>query len=95
MTHLFHSVVFALLFVAGASTVFENRPDSWVRSTLAGVSFGIGLWLVAAGVITPMWLRAVGIPTVVLHLPLIGLLAHGIWGVVLGYVHVGLGGRFG
>ena len=46
-------------------------------------------------VITPMWLRAVGIPTVVLHLPLIGLLAHGIWGVVLGYVHVGLGGRFG
>ena len=95
ITHLFHSVVFALLFVAGASTsAFEERISGPLRSVLAGLSFGAVLWLIAAGVVMPLWLRAVGVPTALPNLPAIGLVAHGVWGVTLGYVYVISGGRF-
>ena len=95
ITHLFHSVVFALLFVAGASTsAFEERISGPLRSVLAGLSFGAVLWLIAAGVVMPLWLRAVGVPTALPNLPAIGLVAHGVWGVTLGYVYVTSGGRF-
>jgi len=95
ITHLFHSVVFALLFVAGASaSVFEDRVGGPLWSTLAGLSLGAALWLVAAGVVMPLWLRAVGVSAALPNLPATGLVAHAVWGVTLGYVYSASGGRF-
>ncbi|TKX84262.1 hypothetical protein EXE43_19880 [Halorubrum sp. SS5] len=95
VTHLFHSVVFALLFVAGASRSglarFAGRP---LGASVAGLAWGVTLWLAAAGVVMPVWLRAVGVPATLPNLPRIGLLGHGLWGVTLGLGYVLLGGEF-
>ncbi|GAA0510667.1 hypothetical protein SAMN04488066_10989 [Halorubrum aquaticum] len=95
VTHQFHSVVFALLFVAGASSSrLRDRIDRPIHAAVAGASWGVVLWLVAAGVLMPLWLRAVGIPAPLPNLPPIGLLTHGVWGASLGVGYVALGGRF-
>ncbi|MUW13662.1 histidine kinase [Halorubrum sp. CBA1125] len=85
ITHLFHSVVFGLLFAAGSATPRARRVASGaVGSGLLGVGWGIALWLVAAGLLMPVWLRLLGIPAPVPNLTLTGLLAHALWGAVLG-----------
>ena len=95
VTHLFHSVVFALLFVAGASTPsVRKRVGRPVGAAAVGLAWGVVLWLVAAGVVMPVWLRAVGIIASLPTLPAVGLVAHGLWGVTLGAGYVLLGGRF-
>jgi len=95
ITHLFHSVVFALLFVGGASALtVKEHLGTPLRSTLAGLSLGVALWLVAAGLVMPIWLRAVGVAAELPNLPAIGLVAHGVWGVTLGWVYAKSGGRF-
>ena len=95
VTHLFHSVVFALLFVAGASrSGLGSRVNRPLGAGVAGLVWGVTLWLVAAGLLMPVWLRAVGVPATLPNLPRIGLLGHGLWGVTLGLGYVLLGGRF-
>lgn len=95
VTHLFHSVVFALLFVAGASTPsIRKHVGRPVGAAAGGLAWGVVLWLVAAGVVMPVWLRAVGIVASLPTLPAVGLVAHGLWGVTLGAGYVLLGGRF-
>ncbi|ESS04960.1 MAG: hypothetical protein A07HR67_00310 [uncultured archaeon A07HR67] len=95
VTHLFHSVVFALLFVAGASvSSVHKHVGRPVGAAIVGLVWGIVLWLVAAGVVMPVWLRAVGIVASLPTLPAVGLVAHGLWGVTLGAGYVLLGGRF-
>ncbi|OYR55471.1 ATP-binding protein [Halorubrum halodurans] len=96
VTHQFHSVVFALLFVAGASTsTLRGRIGSPARTAAAGLAWGIVLWLAAAGLIMPLWLRTVGVPAPLPNLPWSGLVSHAVWGVALGVGYVLLGGRFG
>ncbi len=95
ITHLFHSVVFALLFVAGVNMLADRlRVDTALRSAGAGLGWGVLLWLVAAGLIMPLWLRAVGTLAPIPNLPAVGLIAHAAWGVTLGAGYVLLGGRF-
>ncbi|TKX73424.1 hypothetical protein EXE46_14390 [Halorubrum sp. GN11_10-6_MGM] len=95
ITHLFHSVVFALLFVAGASrSGLGARLGRPLAASAAGLAWGTFLWLVAAGVLMPVWLRAVGVPAALPNLPPTGLLGHALWGVTLGLGYVLLGGRF-
>lgn len=83
VTHLFHSVVFALLFAAGCSRFprVGSRPASLV---VAGVGWGAVLWLVAAGVVMPLWLRLLGTPAPVPNLMPLGFVGHAVWGLVLG-----------
>lgn len=83
--HLFHSVVFAVLFAAGCTHERLQRvvgDTTW--SGLAGVAWGAMLWLVAAGVVMPLWLRVVGVPAMVPNLSPLGLVSHLLWGGVLG-----------
>ncbi len=95
ITHLFHSVVFALLFVGGVSwSPAFDRVDRPLRASVVGVAWGGLLWLVAAGVVMPLWLRATGLPAPLPNLPAVGLLAHGIWGLTLGWGYVLIDGRF-
>jgi len=103
VTHLFHSVVFGLLFVAGVSALrtrewggpFANvQLERLPYVMLAGLLWGTVLWLVAAGILMPLWLRTVGIPASLPTLPPLGLVAHGFWGATLAIGYRAVGGRF-
>ena len=85
VTHLFHSVVFAVAFAAllrGSGVLHSWRHRR--RSLALGVGFGTVLWLVAAGVVMPLWLRAAGLNAALPNLSLVGLGGHVLWGVVVG-----------
>lgn len=85
ITHLFHSLVFGLFFVAGTTLPVFNFSYSYaVARVLLAVGWGIILWLLAAGVVMPLWLQFVGIETMVPNLSRGGLISHTLWGAVLG-----------
>lgn len=87
VTHLFHSVIFALMFAGGAvHPLFAGRLATPTRGGLAGAAWGTALWLVAAGVVMPLLLRGVGTMTTLPlpNLPPVGLASHVLWGAVLG-----------
>jgi signal transduction histidine kinase len=82
ITHLYHSVFFALVFVAATVSLGDD-----VRSLVGvGAAYGAFLWLVAAGVVMPLWLRAVGVPAPLPNLGLPSLGNHLLWGGVFGGV---------
>lgn len=88
VTHLFHSVIFALLFAAGYAHLRGGTTEGTaVTRSLLGAGWGVILWLVAAGVIMPVWLRLVGVPTAVPNLTAIGFFTHVVWGTVLGALY--------
>lgn len=85
ITHLFHSVVFATVFLAAGS---HPRLARWVYSPWQvlglAVGFGILLWLGAAGIIMSLWLNAVGIQATIPNLDPVSLVGHVVWGLLLG-----------
>jgi two-component system OmpR family sensor kinase len=85
--HLFHSLVFGLGFVAllsGSRLVrYRSRP---VSAAGLGVAYGVGIWVVAAGFVMPIWLRVLGLSAPVPNLTAAGLLGHVLWGATLGGV---------
>jgi uncharacterized membrane protein YagU involved in acid resistance len=90
--HLFHSVVFGMGFVVLLSALdrealpFHDRREGspGVQTVALAVGYGVLLWLVAAGVVMPLWLSLVGVPTPVPTLSTPGLVAHALWGSLLG-----------
>lgn len=90
ITHLFHSVVFALLFAAG---VFHHSLNSITQRPLgligAAIGWGAVLWLFAAGIIMPFWLRVIGESAMFPTLSPPGLISHLLWGVSLGLTIIG------
>lgn len=87
LTHEFHSLVFGLIY-AGFLVVLPDWGESeWGRRIAVAVGWGVGLWLGASGIIMPAWLNLVGIATPVPDLSPHSLLAHVIWGLVLGGGH--------
>lgn len=84
VTHLFHSLVFGL-FYAGLLTAVPVRFDRGHAGRIAvALIWGAGLWLVAAGVVMPVWLNLVGVSTTVPMLGAGSLVSHLLWGAVLG-----------
>ena len=83
ITHLFHSIVFALLFAAGIDRLgtIHEHPSS--RMALFGAGWGTILWLVAAGVVMPIWFWAVGLDVPIPNLEAVRWLAHLVWGVTM------------
>jgi predicted outer membrane lipoprotein len=59
-----------------------------------GIGWGLVLWFVAAGVISAVWLRLLGIPAPLPSLSSMTLVTHLVWGgslgvlTALGYEHV-------
>jgi signal transduction histidine kinase len=87
VSHLFHSVVFALVFVVGTTHGrFRGGRRSVATVAAAGTGYGIALWLVAAGIVMPLWLRAVGVTAPVPNLQPLSLAGHLVWGCVFGGV---------
>jgi two-component system OmpR family sensor kinase len=88
VTHLFHSAVFGVAFVAATTNSRLRGTLRSVRTTAAAsAGYGALLWLVAAGVVMPLWLRAVGVAAPVPNLQPASLVTHLLWGVVFGGVY--------
>ena len=88
VAHLFHSVVFGVLFAAVLRRPFvRDRVNSLVTTVAAAVAVGLGLAVVAAGLVIPLWLNAVGVPAPLPRVFPAGLVGHLVWGVVLGSVY--------
>jgi len=85
--HMSHSAVFGVVF---AAVVSRPRVGPYADSAAAllglGLGYGAALWVVAAGVVMPVWLDAVGFagaPPLPNFDPT-SLLAHLVFGAVLG-----------
>ena len=103
-THEFHSVVFAFAF-AGLVSLAPARYRNHVPAYAAvGTAWGFVVWVVAAGVVAPVWLRLLGVPAPLPNLSMTFLVTHLLWGASLGvltawgYTHLAprlarLGGR--
>jgi hypothetical protein len=86
VVHLFHSVVFALLFAAVIAQT-SLREYGLLGMIGLGAVYGIVLELIAAGVILPMWANAVGLgPLPVPFIIPIGFVTHLVYGILLGAV---------
>jgi len=85
VTHLFHSVVFATVFVAAISLDrLRGQTGSLAGTVALGIGYGVSLWLLAAGVVMGVWLNLVGIPTMIPNLGTASLLGHVVWGALVG-----------
>ncbi len=86
VSHLWHSVVFALIF--GAFFIWDPLSDrrTDIASSLAlGLGWGVFLWAVAASVVMPLWLGALGLPAPDIPVlnPVSGI-GHVLYGGILG-----------
>ncbi len=90
-THLFHSLVFGIGFAAALD---HPRLGPWrgrpLRMVALGLAYGVLLALLAAGLVMPLWLRAVGIPAPLPLLGAMGLVGHLVWGGTLALGLLGL-----
>ena len=94
VTHLFHSILFGLLFAAGCSLPRIKAVAASPRGmTALGVGWGLVLWLFAAGIVMPIWLIAVGTDAMIPNLSAIGLVGHVLWGAILGGLYATLPGE--
>jgi signal transduction histidine kinase len=87
VTHLFHSVVFALGYVGVVSAAPRSYTTAPLDRVAVGVVFGLGLWVLAAGVVMPVWLRLVGVGAPLPNLPPGSLAAHALWGLTAATVY--------
>lgn len=85
--HLFHSVVFGLVFAVVVSRTTRMADPTIGQYTSLGLVYGIILWAGAAGIVMPMWLNLVGIPSSIPFLTLSSLFGHSVWGVSLGALY--------
>lgn len=86
ITHEFHSVVFALIFAGLLATLPRTYDELGPRLGL-GVAMGLGLWLFAAGVVMPLWLRLVGLDAPLPNVTLPSLAGHVVWGLTVGALY--------
>jgi len=82
LTHGFHSVVFGLVYAALVQTAPDQLSDG-LRYYGVALGWSLALWLVAAGLIMPIWLSLVGIEANLPNLSAMSLLAHLLWGASL------------
>ena len=90
ITHLFHSAIFGLLFAAIHARPRVTRIASGTaRSGLLGIGWATVLWFLAAGLIMPVWLSFLGVPTEIPNLSIDGFVGHAIWGLIVGVTYAG------
>lgn len=83
--HVLHGAVLALGFAALTEAV-PGVVSSAARSIGFGVGYGVLVWAVAAVVVMPIWLSAVGFPEAppLPNVSPLSLVAHAVYGAVLG-----------
>ncbi len=82
--HEFHSVVFAFAFASIASLLPDGHRDSVATYVAVGTAWGVVLWALAAGFVSPIWLRLLGFPAPIPSFSGMLLVAHLAWGSSLG-----------
>lgn len=84
ITHIFHSVVFGLMYAGLLTRLPPRYHTSLTVYTGLAILWGLALWIGAASIIAPLWLNLLGI-TVPLPNPTVRFLfTHLAWGVTLG-----------
>lgn len=94
--HLFHSVVFGLLYAAVARTdAIAPYAGRVATGAGVGVAYGLVVWVVAASVVMPAWVGAMTpmSPPVPDFNPM-SAVGHAVFGIVLGALYAALGDRF-
>lgn len=86
LAHMFHSVLFAIGFVALVSQEpFREYLENQAGGVIIGLSYGVILWIVAAGFIMPAWMNAVGLPSPgIPNFNPQSLVGHMVFGILLG-----------
>jgi len=79
LTHGFHSVVFGLAYAALVQTAPDHLSPR-VRYYGVALGWSLALWLVAAGLVMPLWLSLVGIEASLPNLTVATLVGHLLWG---------------
>jgi hypothetical protein len=91
LVHLVVSIGFGLLFGAGlVYTSMRRYLGSPLAFVVLGVTYGIFIWLVGAGIVMPYWLSVMGAVSNP-EIPLLtreSLLVHMLYGLVLGVVYI-------
>jgi hypothetical protein len=88
--HMANSAVFGIVFAALLTLPgLRKYAGSISTSAVLGAVYGVVLWIVAAGVVMPIWLSAVGFP---MAPPLpnfnpMSMVGHVVFGVILGAVY--------
>lgn len=84
LTHEFHSIVFGFVFVSLRSLAPERYRTGVWPSVAIGLGWGAVLWLGAAGIVAPVWLRLLGVAAPLPNLSGTLLVNHLVWGGALG-----------
>ncbi len=86
ITHEFHSVVFGFVFAGLVSIAPLRFRTHAVAQVAIAVGWALTLWLIAAGVIAPLWLRFQGLDAPVPNITFEFFVYHLAWGLTLGLV---------
>jgi hypothetical protein len=62
IAHLIHSIILGVIFAVIVTTALTRYADSLAASAGLGLVWGFVLWVVAAGLVMPVWLQVVGFP---------------------------------
>jgi uncharacterized membrane protein YagU involved in acid resistance len=87
VVHMSISAVFGVVFVAALTAPrLAGVAESASGIVGLGLVYGLTLWIVAAGVVMPLWLSAAGFasPPPLPNLGVMGLFTHLAFGLVLG-----------
>ena len=89
--HLIHGAVLGAVFAVLVGYI-ELENVTAQRQALAGVVYGVVVWLLLAGLVMPVWLGVVGSPAdpPLPNLDTTSLTGHLIYGVVLGVAYYAL-----
>lgn len=93
VVHMVHSAIFGVVFAAIVSRpAVRNYGEREVSATGVGIVYGVVLWIVAAGIVMPIWLDAVGFvgAPALPNLTLLGLVTHLLYGLLLGAAYPAL-----
>lgn len=86
--HLAHAAIFGVLFAAIVRYGNLGRyAESARSSTGLGIAYGIVLWVVAASIVMPAWLGAMGLEATVPTFDTTSLVGHALYGAVLGALY--------
>ena len=89
VAHLFHSVVFGVVFVGAVSlSALEDHAGRFPTSVLVGIVFGVAVWVFGSVFAMPLWLSSIGTEApAVPNVAPASLLAHILYGAVLGVAY--------
>lgn len=92
LAHLFHSTIFAFVFAGLVSlSPFRGFAGSYRGGLILGGGYGVALWAGGAAILMPIWLRSAGMAvSSPPHLAVGTLLAHLLYGAVLGAAYPGV-----